>query len=141
MQRSSVDLPEPDAPIRQTTSCAATVEVDLVQHLDLAEALGDVLDRDEVRRSSSSSACGPLAPLALPDEAVGEARERDREDDEEHRRNRVAGEVEVVGGVEARLRTASVTPMTEMIAVSFCSPMKSFSSGGITRRMACGRTT
>ena len=26
-------------------------------------------------------------------------------------------------------------------AVSFCSPMKSFRSGGITRRTACGRTT
>ena len=25
MQRSSVDLPEPDAPMRQTTSCSATV--------------------------------------------------------------------------------------------------------------------
>ena len=27
-----------------------------------------------------------------------------------------------------------------MSAVSFCSPMKSFRSGGITRRIACGRT-
>ena len=36
---------------------------------------------------------------------------------------------------------ASVTPMTETIAVSFCRPTKSFSSGGITRRTACGTTT
>ena len=27
-QRSSVDFPEPDAPIRQTTSCSRDVEVD-----------------------------------------------------------------------------------------------------------------
>ena len=27
-QRSSVDLPDPDAPIRQMTSCVATAEVD-----------------------------------------------------------------------------------------------------------------
>src|SRR5437016_2891730 len=36
---------------------------------------------------------------------------------------------------------ASVTPATEMIAVSFWRPTKSFRSGGITRRTACGRTT
>jgi hypothetical protein len=37
--------------------------------------------------------------------------------------------------------TASVTPTTPMIAVSFCRPMKSFRSGGMTRRIACGRIT
>ena len=47
MQRSSVDLPEPEAPIRQTTSCAADVEADVGQDLVLAEGLGDVLDLDE----------------------------------------------------------------------------------------------
>src|SRR3954447_19592182 len=36
---------------------------------------------------------------------------------------------------------ASVTPITETIAVSFCRPTKSLSSGGITRRTACGMTT
>ena len=49
MQRRSVDFPEPDAPIRQTTWCEIDREVDPVQHLELAEALGDVLERDEVR--------------------------------------------------------------------------------------------
>ena len=47
MQRSSVDLPEPEAPIRQTTSCAAMSRLDVRQHLVLAERLGDVLDLDE----------------------------------------------------------------------------------------------
>ena len=34
MQRRSVDLPLPDEPIRQTTSCSATVEVDPAQDLE-----------------------------------------------------------------------------------------------------------
>ena len=38
-------------------------------------------------------------------------------------------------------RKASTTPMTETRAVSFCSETKSLSSGGITRRSPCGRTT
>ena len=33
MQRSSVDLPEPEAPISATASCSPTVEVDAAQHL------------------------------------------------------------------------------------------------------------
>ena len=40
----------------------------------------------------------------------------------------------------ARLTTSS-TPSTLINAVSFCSPMKSLSNGGITRRTACGTTT
>ena len=36
---------------------------------------------------------------------------------------------------------ASTTPSVPTSAVSFCSPMKSLSSGGMTRRTACGSTT
>ena len=36
---------------------------------------------------------------------------------------------------------ASTEPRIPTSAVSFCSPMKSFRSGGITRRTACGNTT
>ena len=36
---------------------------------------------------------------------------------------------------------ASTTPSVPTSAVSFCSPMKSLRSGGITRRTACGSTT
>ena len=43
MQRSSVDLPEPLGPITQTTSPRFDVDVDAAQHLELAEALADVL--------------------------------------------------------------------------------------------------
>ena len=35
----------------------------------------------------------------------------------------------------------SVMPMVDSSAVSFCRPMKSFSSGGMTRRTACGTRT
>ena len=38
-------------------------------------------------------------------------------------------------------RNASTTPMLATSAVSFCRPMKSFNSGGMTRRIACGRIT
>ena len=44
MQRSSVDLPEPDAPMTHTTSCSATRQVDPAQHLELAERLVQPFD-------------------------------------------------------------------------------------------------
>ena len=83
----------------------------------------------------------PLALLALLDQVIREASERDREEDEEDGRHREPRVVEVVGGVEARWAAASVSPSTVTSAVSFCRPMKSFRSGGMTRRIACGRTT
>ena len=47
-QRSSVDFPEPDAPIRQTTSCSATRQVDAAQHLDVPEGLVHALDEQRL---------------------------------------------------------------------------------------------
>ena len=38
-------------------------------------------------------------------------------------------------------RTASTAPRTEIRPTSFCSATKSLSSGGVTRRTACGSTT
>ena len=38
-------------------------------------------------------------------------------------------------------RKISTTPMNDTSTVSFWRPMKSLSSGGMTRRMACGSTT
>ena len=46
MQRISVDLPEPDGPMTTTTSCSADREVDILQRLEVAEPLVDVLDGD-----------------------------------------------------------------------------------------------
>ena len=85
-QRSSVDLPEPDAPIRHTTSCSATVRLDLVEHRVLAEALGHVLDLHECRighavRSASSRSRRSIRPSVK--RASGIVMQ-----DEQHRRDR-----------------------------------------------------
>ena len=52
MQRSSVVLPEPLGPMIATFSPARTDEIDLLEDVDLAEALGqaDDLDKDSWRR-------------------------------------------------------------------------------------------
>ena len=42
--RSSVDLPEPLAPMRATTSPCSDLEVDAHQHVVIAERLPDVLE-------------------------------------------------------------------------------------------------
>ena len=48
MQRSRVDLPLPEAPIRQTTSCSADGQVDPAQDLERSETLVEALDPDDV---------------------------------------------------------------------------------------------
>ena len=58
MQRSSVDLPEPEAPISATASCSRTVEVDPAQDLALAEGLGHAADLEHRGRC-------PEPPAAL----------------------------------------------------------------------------
>ena len=49
--RQSVDLPEPEGPITTTTSPRCDVEVDVLQHVQVAEPLVDVVEHDERRRS------------------------------------------------------------------------------------------
>ena len=51
MQRSKVDLPQPDAPIRQITSCSSTFKIDVAEHQILAVRLIDVLDPEQRARS------------------------------------------------------------------------------------------
>ncbi len=55
MQRRIVDLPEPEAPISATDSCSATLEVDALQHLELAERLGDAAQLDDRGAHSPAS--------------------------------------------------------------------------------------
>ena len=102
-QRSSVDLPEPEAPIRQTTLCS----VDVQRRRRAAPRSCRTASRRCAPRRSGRRRCadrasrpsavrpGALDLLALADQVVGEARERDREQHEEHRGDDVAGEVEV----------------------------------------------
>ena len=45
-QRSSVDLPDPDGPMTQTTSPRVDRQVDAAQHLEVAEGLVQAADLD-----------------------------------------------------------------------------------------------
>ena len=47
MQRRSVDLPEPEGPMMQTTSAFGHRQRNALQHLDLAERLVHVADIDD----------------------------------------------------------------------------------------------
>ena len=80
-----------------------------------------------------------LTPGVAPAEPVGEPGQRHGQRDEEGGRHEVRREVEVeVGVVRAPCRSASTRPTVATSAVSFCSETKSLSSGGTTRRTACG---
>ena len=62
MQRSSVDLPHPEAPIRQTTSCSLDGQVDAVEHLVIAEALVDPPQLEEAGVLGAGSDAGVELP-------------------------------------------------------------------------------
>ena len=98
MQRSSVLLPEPDAPIRQMTSTAATSRSMPSSTRVVAEALHDL--------GAARSFIAPLVPVirrrSRGEQVVGEPRERDRHAQEQHRGDDVGREVEVTGGLDAR---------------------------------------
>src|SRR5947209_18395883 len=113
------------------------VEVDPAQHLDATERLAQAVEQQRAHRSPPAS---------------------------RRRRSRSASQsvVRASGIVIATNRNAatrygvklnvaltsisawfsdSTAPSTDTRAVSFCRPMKSFKSGGTTRRTACGRVT
>src|SRR5437870_2814451 len=139
MQRRSVDLPEPDAPINATTECSSTarsmscrttvspnrfetpsISTKLMPLLagspghESGGGLGEpggspirhkpkgarggnmVSPAGASRRRATSQGLGPLAPLADSDQVVGEAGERDGQEDEEDRRDHVRGKVVVL---------------------------------------------
>ena len=136
-------MPLPDDPIRQTTSCSASVEIDPAQDLEVAERLVEALDPQGRRAGHRSSAAvtaawrGPVAG----DEPVGEPRERDRDDDEDERHGDVRREVERGRLDDLRLAEDLDDADVDTRTVSFWRPMKSLRSGGITRRTACGTMT
>ena len=101
MQRRSVDLPLPDEPIRQTTSCSASSRSMPAQDLEVAERLVEALDPESRRRGQAGRrhrrGHRPLAALRRPvarDEPVRDPGERDRDDDEDQRDRDVRREVE-----------------------------------------------
>ena len=97
-------MPDPDAPIRQTTWCRSTVRSIPCSTSRSPKRFVTFSSVTKCELSRRHTRLGPLALLALLDQVVREAGERDREDDEEHGRDGEARVVEVVGGVEARLR-------------------------------------
>ena len=145
MQRSSVDLPHPDAPMRQTTSCSATSR-SIPRRTSRSP---NDLWRPSMR-SARRGRCGAVAQrrpsaawrAAVPrDQPVGQPRHRDRDDQEHERGGQERREVERPAAMIWACRKISTTPMNDTSAVSFWRPMKSFSSGGMTRRTACGTMT
>ena len=125
------------------------LEVDPAQHLELAEGLVHAFDA-ECEGGSSAVACRDGAHASLP----ACCRFRSRAISQSV--NRASGIVISTNSVAATrygvplnvadwsicaCLNASTTPSVPTRAVSFCRPMKSFRSGGITRRTACGRTT
>ena len=78
MQRSSVDLPEPDAPISAIARVLGDGEVDAAQHRPVAVGLGDAADLEDRR----SSAAPPLPAVEQPRERHGHAQVEQRRGDQ-----------------------------------------------------------
>src|SRR5438093_55939 len=111
-------------------------ELDAAQHLELAEALVQPLDEQRLahrvascrRRSRATSQSVKRASgivIATKSTAA----------------QRYGVKLNVAAASICDWLKASIAPRVPTSAVSFCSPMKSFRSGGITRRTACGSTT
>ena len=84
MQRRSVDLPEPDGPIRATAEPLRHLERDALQHLQRPERLPQVADLDH--RSAASAASWLIASvrsLQAPLHDLGA--ERQRKEDRQNR--------------------------------------------------------
>ena len=142
MQRSSVLLPDPDAPIREITSPVVDVEVDAVEH--------DGASPNDLTTPSSDSLAGRRSSItAGPDVRRAAARsrwsvepgQRDRHGEEDHGGGDVRREVDVLGLVDAGLAQDLDRADEADRATSFWRLTKSFISGGTTRRTAWGRTT
>ena len=144
MQRSSVDLPEPEAPMSTVAVCSGTSRLtprrtssspkDL--RTSLTRSTGGPVPWTGVMRCPARSA-GERAHQ----HAVGEPRQRDGEQQEQDRGHHVRGVVERPRAVDLGRPDGVDRPEDRDRPVSLSSATKSLSSGGTTRRIACGRTT
>ena len=141
MHRNSVDLPEPDAPMRQMTSDVRHVERDLPQHRLISERLRDAVDR-QLGEPARSSDRRPehAAALAASSQSVNRVSGIDTQ-----RNNRAAATYGVKLKSSAfsmpAWRSTSTGPTMLTRATSFWRLTKSFINGGTTRRTAWGSTT
>src|SRR5215216_2156497 len=103
IQRSSVDLPEPEAPIRPTTSCSSTSRS---TPLSTSSRSND-LWTSSIRRAAAGAISHPphgLEPALVPrDQPVDEASLGDRDHDVHERERHVGREIEGRGRDDLRL--------------------------------------
>ena len=144
MQRSSVDLPGARRADEADDLVLRDIQVDAAQDDERPERLLEALDLEGRDRASGDDVIGDLRRPAADRARSGTSV------------SRASGIVTTTNtsatamyGVKLNaaaclicaVRKISTTPMDDTRTVSFCSPMKSFSSGGTTRRTACGTTT
>ena len=147
VQRSSVDLPEPDGPIRQTTSPACTSQRHAVQRREVAEALDDVaIAHDLVAGLAAQQACGGIASFASSRSGAGSSRRAWPADSRAASRSRPSRSASPARGRSARgpasrRSASSPTAITETSEVSLNSDTQVLASTGSTRRSACGKIT
>ena len=135
-QRSSVDLPEPEAPIRQTTSCRSTLS-----ETPLSTSLWP---KDLWTSSISRNAISCHLPAAWQSRSISQSTKRACGIVIRMNRNATTVIGERLNSFDSHspaVSNASGIAATDSSAVSFCRLMKSLSSGGITRRTACGTST
>ncbi len=145
MHRSSVDLPDPDAPIRQTTSCSRDLQVDPPQHLEAPERLAQPLEERKVAAADRLDAHRAAASRRLRSRATSQSVSRASGIVMTRKTSAVARygvKLKIAGLLDLRLaEDLDDADVARRATVSFWRPMKSLRSGGITRRTACGRTT
>ena len=112
------------------------VERDPLQHLDVAEALRHLPQLDEAHWPNARSRSSRSAIRWSVKRASGIVRKTKKS-----AATTYAVKLKYLFEKFCACSVISVTPITFTSAVSFCSPMKSFRSGGITRRTACGTMT
>ena len=115
------------------------LEVDAPQNLERAERLVQVVDAQGGAIGAHARRPGLPSPVAARSSTVREPRASGiviTQEHQGHRQERREVEVARPGRSAPCLNASDRDHEAPTSAVSFCSPMKSFSSGGITRRTA-----
>ena len=96
MQRSSVDLPEPEAPISAIASCSPTTRSMPLQHLVLAVGLGDAAQLEDRCSSRPEGEHARRARAGCAPQLVDDTGQRDRHAQVQRRRGEQRRVVEVL---------------------------------------------
>ena len=98
-QRSRVNLPEPDAPIRTTTSCSATCNGEIAQYHVAAEHLPNRSTLQDSTHAAPSRGLTARCPQRHP---VGDKDQQDGHENREHTRNDIGRVVVGLSGLDLR---------------------------------------